>query len=94
MIKAETFITMSNYEVHAIIPYALVCMTRYGAHWDTGRRRRLWDQSFSDAEKKAATRLFNLSHRWTLTTGVPETVKMSVNTFLLWKKLGDFCASI
>lgn len=94
MAKVETFLTLSSDEVHEKIPYALVCMTRYGAHWDTGRRKRLWDENFSEAEKKAATRLFNQSHRWTLTTGVPETVKMSVATFALWMKLGDFCASV
>lgn len=48
----------------------------------------------TEQERTAATRLFNQSHRWLLTTGVPDTVRMTVQTFALWMKLGEFCASI
>lgn len=94
MPKCETILTLSNDEVSTHIPYALVCMTRFGARWETGRRRRRWLEEFTEQERTAATRLFNQSHRWLLTTGVPDKVKMSTKTFALWMKLADFCCSL
>ena len=36
----QSFLVLSSEEIHAMIPYAMICMTRYGAHWGTGRRKR------------------------------------------------------
>ena len=92
--KVTTYIALTSDEINARIPYALVCMTRFGAHWETGRRRRRWVEMFTEQERRAATRLFNESRRWLLTTGVPEEVKMTAQTFALWMKLGEFCGSL
>ena len=94
MARCETFLVLTSEEVHGNIPYAMVCMTRFGAYWNTMRRKRRWKAEFTEQERTAATRLFNQSHRWLLTTGVPDTVRMTVQTFALWMKLGEFCASI
>ena len=40
MARCETYLVLTSDEVNFRIPYALVCMTRFGAHWETGRRRR------------------------------------------------------
>lgn len=85
---------LSSTEVHSTIPYSMICMTRYGSSWDTGRRRRAWLSDFSEEERKAAARLFHKAHDWTVGRGVPDTVRMNRKTFHLWQKLGDFCASI
>lgn len=81
-------------EVHANIPYSLICMTRYGSSWDTGRCRRAWLLDFTEGERNSARRLFRISHNWTVGKGVPATVHMSLETFYLWQKLGEFCASV
>lgn len=94
MARCETFLVLTSEEVNAHIPYAMVCMTRFGAEWNTMRRKRRWKAEFTEQEREAATKLFNLSYRWLLTTGVPDTVRMTVQTFALWMKLGEFCASI
>lgn len=91
---AKLLLTMSSEEVHSDIPYALICMTRYGSTWNTMRRKRLWKTEFSDEEKASASRLFSQSRNWTLGKGVPDKVTMSVSTYRLWQKLGAFCASI
>lgn len=91
---AKEMLKMSATEVHATIPYSLICMTRYGSSWDTGRCRRGWLSNFSEEERKAATRLFQTAHDWTVGRGVPDIVRMSTKTFFLWRKIGDFCASI
>lgn len=91
---AKLMMILTSQEVHASIPYSLICMTRYGAHWDTMRRKRRWKMEFTDAEREAATRLFSQSHDWLLGRGVPDTVRMSLATFSLWQKLGHFCGTI
>ncbi len=90
----KEMLKLSSTEVHATIPYSMICMTRYGSSWDTGRRRRAWLSDFSEEERKAAARLFPKAHDWTVGRGVPEVVRMNTKTFFLWQKLGEFCASI
>lgn len=91
---AKQMIKLTAEEVHGTIPYSLICMTRYGSSWDTGRRRRAWAADFSESEKKSARKLFRRSYDWTVGSGVPDIVRMTVSTFMLWQKLGEFCASI
>ena len=90
----KSMIELTAEEVYVNIPYSMICMTRYGCRWDTGRRRRAWLNDFSVSERKAASRLFQLAHRWSVVEGVPAIVRMSESTFGLWQKLGEFCASI
>lgn len=90
----KEMLKLSSTEVHATIPYSMICMTRYGCSWDTGRRRLAWLSYFSEEERKAAARLFPKARDWTVGRGVPAVVRMSEKTFFLWQKLGEFCTSI
>lgn len=81
-------------EIRREIAYPLICEVMYGATWDTGTRRRRWAAEFTEAERKACSRLRNQAHRWYLTTGVPDEVTMSHDTLKLWYKLEAFCASL
>lgn len=47
MARCVTYLVLTSDEVNLRIPYALVCMTRFGAHWETGRRRRRWLEEFT-----------------------------------------------
>lgn len=94
MARVAIDVILTRDEVNAQIPYALICMTRYGQSWNTGRRRRRWLEEFTEAERISASRLFSMSHTWTLIKGVPEEVRMSAHTLALWLKLGEFCATI
>ncbi len=89
-----TFLRFSHDEINSRIPYAVVCEGREGARWNTGHRRRRWLQEFSEKERKEATRLFALAHRWYLVKGAPDKVMMTPETYALWNKLGAFCASL
>lgn len=90
----KVMLVLTSEEVHAGIPYAMVCMARYGKDWDTMHRKRRWKVEFTETERKAAIKLFSQSHDWLLGRGVPGEVKMTTKTFGLWQKLGDFCASL
>lgn len=91
---AKLMLILSREEARDSIPYQVVLEAREGSRWDTAHRRRRWKEEFTEAERKAAARLFSLARRWTLTTGVPNTIEMTTDTMLLWEKLGAFCASI
>ena len=91
---ARLYIEMDAQDIHETIPYALICMTRYGASWGTMRRKRLYKDEFTEKERESARRIFSQSYDWTVGKGVPDKVKMTINTFDLWQKIGVFCASI
>ena len=90
----QSFLVLSSEEIHAMIPYAMICMTRYGAHWGAGRRKRRWAEEFTEAERAASAKLFLRSYDWTVGGGVPDKVRMTPDTLRLWMKLGAFCAGI
>lgn len=90
----QHFVKLSADEVRNLISYQLICETRYGSRWDTGKRRREWVSMFSESERKSSTAIFKKAHEWTLTRGVPDEVLMSTKTLKLWVKIGCFCACL
>ena len=54
-------ITMSHEEVLETIPFMFVCETREGARWNSGTRRRLWNEQFTKQEQAACARLFKMA---------------------------------
>lgn len=91
---AKLMLVFDHDEVSRNIPYMVVCEAREGSRWNTGTRRRRWLQEFSEQERTKATTLFRQAHTWALVKGVPNTVRMTLETHSLWQKLGDFCASL
>ena len=87
-------IVMSREEVNQNIGYGLVYLTRYSMIWNTALRKRRWDEEFSEIERFKAEKLFCQSYNWFARYGVPETVRIDLPTFGLWKKLESFCASL
>lgn len=91
---AKLEIVLSRDEVQKQIPYAMICETRYGAVWETMRRKRLWKESFTESEKEIAYKLFRQAHSWYLGKGIPDEVRMSLNTRCMWDRLAAFCCSL
>lgn len=87
-------IVMTSMEVSDYIPYCAICTARYGSVWETIRRKRRWKEEFTEEEREAAARLFPRAHDLMLGRGVPDTVRMSTKTYVLWQKLGAFCCSL
>ena len=90
----KLYISLNQDEIQERIPYAVVAETMSGAKWNTGRRRRLMKQQFTEAEIEATYRLHKQAYRWYLVKGVPEEVKMTMNTYYLWQKLANFCGGL
>lgn len=91
---ASLEIVFERNEIAQNIPYAFICETRYGAVWDTMRRKRRWVQEFTAQERRQACALFARAHCWYLGSGLPETVRMSAATYALWQKLAAFAGSL
>ena len=89
--KVGTYITLSRDEINSNIPYALIHQTISGAKWNTGRRKRLMKERFTESERTAICRLHRQAYTWYLRTGVPEELTMTTNTLFLWQKLANFC---
>ena len=88
---AKLYISLNQDEIREHIPYAIVAETMSGARWNTGKRRRLMKQQFTEAEIEATYRLHRQAYSWYLVKGVPDEVKMTLNTYHLWIKLANFC---
>ena len=89
--KVKTYITLNRDEINQQIPYAVVCEVMSGAKWNTGKRKRLMKERFTEAEREKIYKLHKQARSWHLVKGVPDELKLSVNTLLLWQKLANFC---
>jgi hypothetical protein len=88
------YLELDRDEIHQKIPYAVICETRFGSRWNTMRRKRRWVEEFTEAERNSAERLFKMAHNWYLVKGVPDQIRLTPDTLMLWGKLGNFCASL
>ena len=89
--KVETYLVLDRDEINVEIPYALVCETMGSARWNSGRRKRLMKQWFTETEINAISRLYRQAHSWHLVKGVPDELRITPHILKLWQKLGDFC---
>ena len=87
----EFYISLNQDEVRERVPYAIVAVTMSSAVWNTGKRKRLMKQCFTEAEIKAIYRLHQQAYNWYLRKGVPDEVTMTMKTYFLWQKLANFC---
>lgn len=92
--KTETYLILTHDEVNEQIPYAIICEVMGGARWNTGKRKRLMKERFTESEVDAICRLHKQAYDWHLRKGVPDEVKMTVQTYALWQKLANFCCEI
>lgn len=92
--KCETYLTLTRDEVNKMIPYAIVCETMSGVRWDTGKRKRLMREQFTESERKAVSELHKQARTWYLVKGVPDEVKITPHRLCLWTKLANFCCQL
>lgn len=91
---ATLYLSFSREEIQKEIPYAIVAETMSRSVWNTGRRKQLMKEHFIEPEIDIINRLGRQAHRWHLTTGVPEELKLTLHTFEMWQRLANFCATL
>jgi len=92
--NVETYIVLNRDEINRNIPYAIVCETMSGAHWNTGKRKRLMKEQFTQSEIEAVYRLHKQAHSWYLVKGVPDELRITPHILALWHKLANFCCQL
>lgn len=92
--KVETYLELSREEIQNQIPYALVCETMSGARWNTGKRKRLMKQHFTETEREAISRMHKQAYSWYLVKGVPDELRITPHILALWHKLAAFCCEL
>ena len=92
--QVETYLVLDREEINKRIPYAVVAETMSGARWDTGKRRRLMKQWFTETEIDAIYRMKKQARNWYLIKGVPDELRITPHILRLWHKLADFCCQL
>ena len=85
------YMEFNEEEIRALLPYELICETMEGSRWNTGSVKRKFTAAFTPTERKQISRIKQQAHRWALTSGAPEKIKMTSKTYALWDRLGEFC---
>ena len=91
--QLQFYITLDHDEIQKDIPYRLIAETTRRSVWDTGKRRRLFDQEFDTFERGACLSIIAQAKAWEK-NGAPEKTSLSVFTLSLWERLADFCAQL
>ncbi len=92
--KAYTMVELNRDEIQHRLPYALIGETASRALWDTGRRKRLYAERFTESERATCNEIIRQAKKWLLVSGVPDSVKMRMTTYALWLKLAEFCCCL
>lgn len=92
--KVETYIVMSRDEIYSNIPYQIIAETMCGSRWDTGKRKRMMKERFTETEIDAIYRIKKHAYSWCLVKGVPEELRITPHILALWHKLANFCYEI
>ena len=93
MLQVRLTVYLDREDINQKIPYAMICETRYGARWDTNKRKHTWMKQFTSEERDRAWKMFMTAHKWYF-KGVPDEVEMDASTYMLWLRLADYCASL
>lgn len=92
--KVETYIIMNRDEIRDNIPYPVVAEMMSGARWNTGRRKRMMRERFTDTEIDAIYCMHKQARQWHLVKGVPDELRITPHILKLWHKLAAFCCEI
>ena len=87
-------IVLTHDQVHEQIPYMLIAETVNGSRWGLTKRKALWKQWFTDAERRKLYKMIYQINNWALVKGVPDVVYMEDSTSKLYRRLGNFCLNL
>lgn len=90
----KLYISLNREEIIEQIPYSVVAETMSRSIWNTGKRKRLMKEYFTESEIVTANKLHRQAREWYLYKGVPDEIKMSPKTYELWQRLANFCCML
>ena len=90
----EVYVSLTREEIEELIPYKVVAETMSCSRWNTGKRKRLMKEQFTETEINASYRMHQQARDWFIYKGVPDEIKIKPTTIALWHKLAAFCAEL
>ena len=90
----KMYMSFDHDEIQKELPYAIIGETTTRWIWDTGKRKRLFAEAFTEQERESCYSIIAQAKKWLLKTGCPDEIKMTMNTYALWHKLANFCAEL
>ena len=87
----KVFMELNRDEIHSLLPYMIIAETTKRAVWSTGRRKRMFSKIFTEGERKRCYEIAATAGRWAFVSGIPDSVRMTSETLVLWRKFADFC---
>ena len=76
------------------LPYQMIAETASRSIWNTGKRKRLWAETFNKNERDACNAIIRQAKKWMFQTGTPDELVMSLKTYELWHTLALFCVEM
>ena len=92
--KVSYYIEMDYEYVRQNIPYQIITETTSMSIWETGRRRRLYNQMFNETERRSLHEIIKTARRFAFRCIPADGMKASAHTLGLWRRLADFCAML
>lgn len=77
-------------EIKSKLHYDIIAETACGSKWNTGQRKRLWNEAFTKQEQHICNRLIRDAKKYHLTTGSPNTLTVRTPTMKYWQRLTEF----
>lgn len=87
----KMMLKLNQAEIKNNIPYMLIVETRYGCRWNTTKRKKMWTSEFTESERKLLSSWMPKFHRWCFVSGAPEEIIISLKTYSLLQRFGNFC---
>jgi hypothetical protein len=93
--KARAYVEYTHDEAVREIPYMLVTETFESGRNKTFTGKRIFKEMFTDEEdRKRVNELVKQAKKWALITGIPDKVKMTRETQIMWRRLADYCMNV
>lgn len=90
----KMLIVLNQDEIQKQVPYAVIAETMSSSIWNTGKRKRLMANYFTEAEMEEADSLHRIARNWYMYKGVPKEAQMTMDTYYLWQRLAQFCGML
>lgn len=89
----QLMISMARDEIRDSLPYQIIDETARRSIWNTGRRKRLFAERFTNDEQETCASIITQAKQW-VHHGCPENTVMHPNTLKLWFRLAEFCCCL
>lgn len=91
----EVRVKLEREEIIRDFPYQMVTESYSGRLMKSGSVQRKYKHCFNEQERELIRKnIIPKAHKWTLVSGVPDYVDMSMEEYKTWQKLFEFLRTV